>query len=147
MISLYRDIADRPLDAIDCLRHLAADAATVLRVHAFLDFWGLINTDAHGRVRFQKTLMMLSEPPPPRAAGGVTGSSKGKEKEDVRGYAKCAVTGEPLQRVCYACKADPTFMITPMAYMQVTASLPLSHAYMQVTVPLPLSHFRQPAEL
>lgn len=118
MISLYRDIAGRPLEAIDCLRHLAADAATVVRVHAFLDFWGIINTDAQGRVRFQKTLMMLSEPPPPRAADGAAGS-KGKEKEEVRGYAKCAVTGAPLQRVCFACKTDSTFMISPIAYNQV----------------------------
>jgi hypothetical protein len=74
----------------------------VFRVHAFLDFWGIINTDAQGRVRFQKALMLLSEPPPRSAGCAATAAAatKDKEKDAVKGFAKCAVTG--TQFTCLA---------------------------------------------
>ena len=120
IISLYRDMPGRPLHAQDCLRHLAADPESVLRIHSFLDFWGIINTDAEGRIRFKKTLRMLSEPPPaPRRGAGRGAASKDPSKDGVRGFGRCAVTGQPLQRLCYALKSDPKYMLSPMAYMQV----------------------------
>lgn len=96
---------------MDCLRHIAEDPALILRVHAFLDFWGIINTEAQGRVRFQKTLMMLSEPPPRSTSG------KARTKGEARGYARCAVSGEPLQRICFALRSDPSYMISATSYM------------------------------
>ena len=78
-----------------CLILCFAEGPTIVfRVHAFLDFWGIINTDAQGRVRFQKALMLLSEPPP-RSAGSATAAAatKDKEKDAVKGFAKCAITG------------------------------------------------------
>ena len=121
MISLYRDVPGRPLLAVDCFRHLASDPATLLRIHAFLDFWGIINTDAQGRIRFKKTLAMLSEPPPPQRAGGrAAGGSKDSSKQTVRGFGRCAVTGEPLQRLCYALKTNPKYMLSPTAYVLVS---------------------------
>lgn len=120
MISLYRDVPGRPLHAVDCLRHLASDPGTLLRVHAFLDFWGIINTDAQGRVRFQKALRMLAEPPPPqRGSGRAASGGKDSNKQVSRGYGHCAVTGEPLQRLCYALKTDPKYMLSPTAYVLV----------------------------
>ena len=118
MISLYRDIPGRPLDAVDCLRHLAADPSIVCRVHAFLNFWGIINTESQGRVRFQKTLLMLSEPPPSTAPVGEAAGAAGKQKKmQSRGYSKCAVSRETLQRICFALKSDPSYMLSPLSYL------------------------------
>ena len=125
IVLLYRDIAGRRLEAIDCLRHLAHTTPDVLRVHAFLDFWGIINTDAEGRIRFQKTQLLLQEPPP-RNAGGASEDNAGvgnKDKPKVastRGYGKCAVTGQVLQRLCYASKTHAHVMLSPTAYSHVS---------------------------
>lgn len=132
IISLYRDIPGRSLQAVDCLRHRADAPPNVLRVHAFLDFWGIINTDAEGRIRFQKTKLLLQEPPPPpnvaaNAKDNASAATKDKPKlSNSRGYGICAVTGQVLQRLCYASKTDGSFMLSPTAYSHVCHSLPPS---------------------
>ena len=44
------------LTAADCLPHIAGRADVVVRVHALLAFWGLVNAEADGRVRLGKAL-------------------------------------------------------------------------------------------
>lgn len=43
IINLYRENQNSYLTATVCRRHLAGDACSILRVHAFLEHWGLIN--------------------------------------------------------------------------------------------------------
>ena len=43
IVKLYRENPGRHLTATECRRHLAIDVCTVLRLHAFLEHWGLIN--------------------------------------------------------------------------------------------------------
>lgn len=43
MIKLYRENPAGYLSATTCRRHLAGDACAIIRLHAFLELWGLIN--------------------------------------------------------------------------------------------------------
>jgi len=43
MIILYRENPVCYLSATTCRRHLSGDVCAILRVHAFLEKWGLIN--------------------------------------------------------------------------------------------------------
>mmetsp|Transcript_45565 Transcript_45565/g.33312 ORF Transcript_45565/g.33312 Transcript_45565/m.33312 type:complete len:144 (+) Transcript_45565:451-882(+) len=43
MVSLYAKNPLSYLTATTCRRHLAGDVCSILRVHAFLEHWGLIN--------------------------------------------------------------------------------------------------------
>lgn len=43
MVQMSRDVPNRYLTATTCRRHLSGDACSVVRVHAFLEMWGLIN--------------------------------------------------------------------------------------------------------
>lgn len=43
IVNLYRESPNRYLTATECRRHLAADVCAVLRLHNFLEHWGLIN--------------------------------------------------------------------------------------------------------
>ena len=43
MVKLYRETPTRHLTGTECRRHLALDVCAVLRLHAFLQHWGLIN--------------------------------------------------------------------------------------------------------
>jgi hypothetical protein len=43
MIKLYRENPSGYLSATTCRRHLAGDACAIIRLHAFLELWGLIN--------------------------------------------------------------------------------------------------------
>ena len=43
MINLYRQNPITYLTGTTCRRHLSGDACAILRVHAFLEKWGLIN--------------------------------------------------------------------------------------------------------
>jgi len=43
IVKLFRDSPNRHLTATECRRHLAIDVCAVLRLHAFLEHWGLIN--------------------------------------------------------------------------------------------------------
>lgn len=43
MIKLYRENPTGYLSATTCRRHLAGDACAIIRLHAFLELWGLIN--------------------------------------------------------------------------------------------------------
>lgn len=43
MITLYRETPNDYLNATTCRRHLVGDACAIVRVHAFLEMWGLIN--------------------------------------------------------------------------------------------------------
>jgi SWI/SNF related-matrix-associated actin-dependent regulator of chromatin subfamily C len=43
IVKLYRENPTRHLTATECRRHLAIDVCAVLRLHAFLQHWGLIN--------------------------------------------------------------------------------------------------------
>jgi len=43
MVKLFRESPSRHLTATECRRHLAIDVCAVLRLHAFLEHWGLIN--------------------------------------------------------------------------------------------------------
>lgn len=43
MISMYRQRPAVYLSVTSCRRHLAGDVGSIVRVHAFLEQWGLIN--------------------------------------------------------------------------------------------------------
>lgn len=43
IINFYREAPRRYLTATECRRHIAVDVCTVIRLHAFLEHWGLIN--------------------------------------------------------------------------------------------------------
>ena len=43
IINLYRENPSMYLSSKTCLKHLAGDSAAIMRIHAFLEHWGLIN--------------------------------------------------------------------------------------------------------
>ena len=43
IINLYRENPSMYLSSKTCLKHLAGDSASIMRIHAFLEHWGLIN--------------------------------------------------------------------------------------------------------
>eukprot|EP00960_Hanusia_phi_P039667 753975-Hanusia_phi.AAC.3 len=43
IINLYRESPSKYITATECRRHLAIDVCAVMRLHAFLEHWGLIN--------------------------------------------------------------------------------------------------------
>lgn len=43
MVNLYRENQSSYLTATVCRRHLAGDAYSIMRIHGFLDHWGIIN--------------------------------------------------------------------------------------------------------
>ena len=43
IINLYRENPSMYLSSKSCLKHLAGDTAAIMRIHGFLDHWGLIN--------------------------------------------------------------------------------------------------------
>jgi len=45
IVKLYRQRPRSHLSVTECRRHIAVDAGAILRIHAFLDHWGLINYD------------------------------------------------------------------------------------------------------
>ena len=99
IVQLYRDMPSKRLLATDCLKHVSSDAATVVRIHAFCNHWGLINYEARGAARFQKADYSVR-------AGGQGGV----------GGPRCGVTGVVLDRVMYECWKDPDVRICPQAY-------------------------------
>lgn len=60
MIALYRMNPSVYLSATTVRRHLAGDVNAIIRVHAFLEKWGLINFQVHPRYKPQK-LSLLKE--------------------------------------------------------------------------------------
>lgn len=92
IVRLYRDVPQKRLCATDCLKHIPADAATVVRVHAFCYHWGLINHEAKGTTRFQKAQHMSR----PEASAET-----------------CSVTGVQLDKACYICWMDPAVKLSP----------------------------------
>ena len=46
IVSLYREQPGLHLSVTECRRHLAADVGAVMRLHQFLEHWGLINYNA-----------------------------------------------------------------------------------------------------
>ena len=42
-MNLYRDNPKQQLTATHCRKYLAGDACSIIRIHAFLEHWGLIN--------------------------------------------------------------------------------------------------------
>lgn len=51
MIALYRMNPSVYLSATTVRRHLAGDVNAIIRVHAFLEKWGLINFQVHPRYK------------------------------------------------------------------------------------------------
>ncbi len=51
MVRLYREAPDCYLSATTCRRHLAGDACAIMRVHALLEHWGLINFNVEPHLR------------------------------------------------------------------------------------------------
>lgn len=51
IIRLYREAPDSYLSATTCRRHLAGDACAIMRVHALLEHWGLINFNVEPHLR------------------------------------------------------------------------------------------------
>lgn len=47
MINMYRQRPQAYLAMTTCRRHLAGDVGSIIRVHAFLEQWGLINFQVH----------------------------------------------------------------------------------------------------
>lgn len=62
MIDTWRRRPDRYLNVTTVRRHLAGDVCAILRVHAFLEHWGLINHNVDPQTRPQP---MVVQPPPP----------------------------------------------------------------------------------
>ena len=50
IVSLYREQPGLHLSVTECRRHLAADVGSVMRLHQFLEHWGLINYNASSNV-------------------------------------------------------------------------------------------------
>lgn len=50
MINMYRQRPQAYLSITSCRRHLAGDVGSIVRVHAFLEQWGLINYQVSIRV-------------------------------------------------------------------------------------------------
>ena len=48
IVSLYREQPGLHLSVTECRRHLATDVGAVMRLHQFLEHWGLINYNAQG---------------------------------------------------------------------------------------------------
>ena len=49
VINTYREQPSLPLTVTECRRNLAVDVATVMRLHQFLEHWGIINHNASTR--------------------------------------------------------------------------------------------------
>lgn len=58
MIALYRMNPSVYLSATTCRRHLAGDVNGIMRVHAFLEKWGLINFTAEPKFKPHKMSLM-----------------------------------------------------------------------------------------
>jgi hypothetical protein len=58
MIALYRMNPTVYLSATTVRRHLAGDVNAIIRVHAFLEKWGLINFQCHPRYKPQKMSLL-----------------------------------------------------------------------------------------
>lgn len=54
MIALYRMNQSVYLSATTCRRHLSGDVNAIMRVHAFLEKWGLINFNCNPRFKPHK---------------------------------------------------------------------------------------------
>ena len=50
IVSLFREQPGLHLSVTECRRHLAADVGSVMRLHQFLEHWGLINYNASSNV-------------------------------------------------------------------------------------------------
>ena len=49
MVSTFREAPNLHLSATECRRHIAADVGSVMRLHQFLEHWGIINTSTAAR--------------------------------------------------------------------------------------------------
>ena len=58
MIGLYRMNPSVYLSATSCRRHLSGDVNGILRVHAFLEKWGLINFTSQPRLKPHKMSLL-----------------------------------------------------------------------------------------
>lgn len=96
-MALYRDYPHKVLCASDAMAQTGASSTYAIRVHAFLDHWGIINAAADGRVRYAKALQSVSDPEHPKVMS-------------------CSVTGEPLERLYYYNTKDPKFVLSPVAF-------------------------------
>ena len=121
IVETYRDFPQVPLYATDCLRHVSADASTVFRVHSFLDYWGIINTESDARVRFSKAMFCLSNFDTPRGI-----AKRLSEQGSSKNIRNCTVTGEPLQRMHYSSQKWQGVYLSPLAIS--TGMLPLHMA-------------------
>eukprot|EP00960_Hanusia_phi_P073139 767948-Hanusia_phi.AAC.11 len=121
IVEAYRDFPQIPLYATDCLRHVSADASTVFRVHSFLDYWGIINTESDARVRYSKAMFCLSNFDTPRGV-----AKRLAEQGSSKNIRNCSVTGEPLQRMHYASQKWPGVYLSPLAIS--TGMIPLHMA-------------------
>ena len=81
MVEVWRQTPDKYLTATSARRHLAGDVCAILRVHAFLEHWGLINfgVEPEGKPHLSSSLRAkVSRPrpvyldgPPAQNGGGV----------------------------------------------------------------------------
>ena len=58
MIMLYRMSTTQYLSATTCRRHLSGDVNGIMRVHAFLEKWGLINFNVQPRYKPHKMSLL-----------------------------------------------------------------------------------------
>lgn len=67
MIDVWRQSPDKHLTATAARRHLAGDVSAILRVHAFLEYWGLINygTEPESRPFLNSALLPRRSRPTP----------------------------------------------------------------------------------
>lgn len=57
MVSMYRQRPSAYLAVTTCRRHLAGDVGSIIRVHAFLEQWGLINYQVYLKNIFSRIYM------------------------------------------------------------------------------------------
>ncbi len=62
IVKLYRANPNSYLSATTCRRHLAGDVCSIIRIHAFLEHWGLINFSVDPYVKPHKFVQLDTKP-------------------------------------------------------------------------------------
>ena len=98
IIKLYREKPQSYLSATECRRKLAGDICSVIRVHAFLEHWGLINFNVSSYLRPPKLHLTSAQTAPQDLAAIV---SKGYLKLSEAEALQKTRTQEPAQNVSF----------------------------------------------
>ncbi|CBZ51590.1 hypothetical protein NCLIV_013840 [Neospora caninum Liverpool] len=106
IVSLYRSDPTKYLSFSECRRAIAADAALLLRVHSFLDYWGVINFQADpatipSAVARRKDLLLKDiqavqkSGEASRLPGDNADAASGKSPASLAGSSSCSLDDSP----------------------------------------------------